>query len=219
MGRKARIIIPGYPHHIVQRGHNRQDIFRDDGDRRLYMQMLTMYIERYNCPLMAYCLMSNHVHLMLRPPDRQSLISLLHGLHFRYAMYFNQTSDRTGALWENRYFSSIITEESYLWRSAQYIMLNPVRAGIVADTGEYAWSSARVIFLGEKNGVPVENWLDENGRRALRDIVLDYEELENINFALRRSAPYASPVELTHLSKITGRDLSPKPRGAPKKQS
>ena len=97
-------------------------------------------------------------------------------------------------------------------------MLNPVRAGMVAQTSEYAWSSARVIFFGEKNGVPVESWLDENGRRALRDIVLDFEESESINFALRRSAPYVSPAELTHLSKITGRDLSTKPRGAPKKQ-
>ena len=99
MGRKARIIIPGYPHHIVQKGHNRQKIFRDDDDRELYLKMLATYVERYKCPLMAYCLMPNHVHLMLRPTDRQSLISLLHGLSFRYAMYFNQTSDRTGALW------------------------------------------------------------------------------------------------------------------------
>ena len=217
MSRKARMILSGYPHHVVQRGHNRQDVFRDDDDRKLYLKMLATYIQRYNCPLMAYCLMPNHTHLIIRPPDRESLISLLHGLNFRYAMYFNQTADRTGALWENRYFSSLITEELYLWRATQYILLNPVSAGIEEDPCDQIWSNARTIFLGEINGVPVENWMDENNRRALKDIVLDQAEKQNINFTLRKSAPYVSPAVFMQLGKITGIDHTPKPRGAPRK--
>jgi putative transposase len=218
MSRRARIIMPGHPHHIVQRGHNRQTVFRDDHDRRLYLGLLAHYLRRNDCGLMMYCIMRNHVHLMIRPPNRKSLVGLLHGLGFRYAMYFNETESRTGALWENRYFSSVITEEAYMWRAAQYICFNPVRAGIVMDPCDYKWSGARALLLGEKDGVPVEDWVDKSQIPYLRESSLDQAELESINFALRRNLPYASATRLLQLERDLGTHLFPRPRGHPKNQ-
>ena len=207
MGRRTRVIVPGYPHHIVQRGHNRQKIFRDEHDCRLFLELLTGYVGQYDCKLMAYCLMPNHVHMILRPPDREAIIKTLHGVGFRYARYFNQATGRTGALLENRYFSSVIAEESYLWRAAQYINLNPVRAGIVDHPCNYEWSSAKALMLCEMNGIPVENWVKKNQRLDFVDMVLDPVESASISYNLKRCLPYASAIAYTKLNKLTGRDL------------
>jgi putative transposase len=196
MGRKARLILPGYPHHIVQRGHNKQTVFRDDGDRRYYLDLLATYVQRYDCRLMAYCLMTNHIHLLIRPYDRNHMIKLLHGVGFMYAKYFNLTEERSGAFWENRYHSSVIMEEIYLWRVAQYICLNPVRAGIVENPGDYPWSSAKMHFNGEMNGLPIDDWIGDDRRVAFRESVLAESESCAIQFALQRNLPYVSSTEL-----------------------
>ncbi len=216
MARRNRIIIPDYPHHIVQRGHNRQKIFRNNDDHHLYLQLLTTYLEKYECGLMAYCLMPNHVHLILRPPDRQALIKVLHGVGFRYAMLFNQAAGRTDALWMSRYYSSVIAEERYLWRAAQYIHLNPVRAGIVKHPCDYDWSSARILMLGEMNGVPVQKWLQEEQRPYFSNTILEPDEQACLYANIKRCLPYASAEGFSKLSKLTGINLLPKPQGAPK---
>ena len=202
MVRTPRIIIPGYPHHIVQKGHNKQAIFRDDHDRLLYLELMVSYAERYECGLMAYCLMSNHVHLLIRPGSREFLVRFIHGLGFRYAMYFNDSDDRSGALWEGRYYSSLIMEQLNLWRAAAYICLNPVRAGLVRDPCAYPWSSARGLFNNEPAGVPIDNWLDDNERHAFKAAVVSEIDSLNIQKALKRNLPYASKELYTNMTQI-----------------
>jgi len=216
MPRKTRVIFPGYPHHVVQRGHNKQPVFRDDDDRRYYLELLSRYMEQSRCTLMAYCLMPNHVHLMLRPVYRGSLIECLHGVGFRYAKYFNYTSGRSGALWEDRYHASVVYEEAYMWRVAQYICLNPVRAKIVDEPCKYHWSSAEALLRGIHNGVPVENWIDESQRRMFEEALLDQAEVQNIGVLFKRNIPYASAIGMRELEKSFGEKLLPNHRGRPK---
>lgn len=216
MARKARIVLPGYPHHVVQKGHNSQNIFRDNGDRQYYMKLFEEHLGRSKCTLMAYCLMSNHVHLMIKPPDREALINCLHGVGYRYAKYFNRTSRRTGALFADRYYSSTICEEAYMWRAAQYICLNPVRASIVADPAEYRWSSTQAMLTGNSNGVPVEDWILPNQRADFREMLLEPAEISNITTLWKRNIPYASPVGISHLEEVCGVKLTPNARSRKK---
>jgi len=194
VSRRPRVIIEGYPHHIVHRGHNRQDIFRSDGDRNIFLNMLSHKLALSECRLMAYCLMQNHVHLMIMPSDRESLIKCMHKLALSYAMYFNATADRRGALWESRYFSSPITDDKYLWRAAKYICLNPVRAGIVGNPCEYKWSSAADLINGIDGPIRIHGWIEEAHRADFRELVLDELEETRINYLLQRGLPYGPPV-------------------------
>ncbi len=217
MPRKPRIIIPGFPHHVVQRGHNKQTVFRNAGDRETYISYMAEYSARHGCKLLAYCLMQNHVHLLVLPKNRESLIKLNHGLGFRYAMHYNLTERSTGAVWDHRYFSSVICEDAYLFKAFQYIFMNPVRAGIAAHPCDYEWSSARAMLLGRKNGVRIEKYLDRSQLRQLADNLVDSEDESVIQFYLSRGLPYASAVGYAELSNKYGSDLMPKPRGAPDK--
>jgi putative transposase len=218
MPRKPRIIIPGYPHHIVQRGHNKQTVFRNNDDRKTYLMFLAEYSARHSCKLLAYCLMKNHVHLLLIPSDRESFIKFNHGLGFRYGMYFNFQTKNSGAVWENRYFSSVVCEDEYLFKVFQYIILNPVRAGITADPCDYVWSSARSILLGRENGVPTESFLDSSQILQLAETCIDYTDEASIKYCTHRGLPYASLAGYLQLSNAFGKDLTPKPRGAPERE-
>ncbi len=217
MSRRARVIAAGYPHHSVHRGHNRQDIFRDEYDLGMFQELLIHYLNINECELMAYCFMRNHVHLLLLPGSREALIEMMHGISFRYAQYFNQSSDRKGSLWESRYFSSIVTEDLYLWRVAKYVCLNPVRAGITDDPCNYQWSSARDLMLGHPGLIPVQNWIEGTQREDFREMVLSNAEESEINFVLNRCRPYVSISGLIKLENTIGNWLIPRSQGRPRK--
>ncbi len=204
MGRKPRIIAEGYPHHVVNRGHNGQVIFRSDFDMHIFSGLLSHYLEKTGCSLMAYCLMANHIHLMLKPEAREDLVELMHAVSFRYAMYFNQLPARKGALWESRYYSSIIIDEDYIWSAAKYICLNPVRAGIVDKPCDYRWSSSRDLMYGIKGEIPVADWIDDRQRPDFRQLLIDSVETETINTLVRHNQPYASILGLKELERLTG---------------
>ncbi len=156
MPRPSRIVIAGYPHHIVQRGHNRQTVFASDGDFLYYLENLREWKESYGCKIYAYCLMTNHVHLIIDPgEDARSLSSLMKRVAGRHTRYVNRLERRTGSLWEGRFKSSPISTDDYLLACCRYVELNPVRAGIVADPADYRWSS-----YGVKIGRRDEEWLD-----------------------------------------------------------
>jgi REP element-mobilizing transposase RayT len=141
MPRKARIVIPGVAHHVVQRGHNRQVVFAADEDFQFYLENLTELKGELDVRLYAYCLMTNHVHLLLMPAQGQTLASLLKALAGRQTRYVNRVEGRSGTLWEGRYKSSPVDTESYLLECSRYIELNPLRAGIVGRPEQYRWSS------------------------------------------------------------------------------
>ena len=154
MPRSARIILPHTPHHIVQRGHNRQAVFTSDDDYNYYRENLIFFKQEFGCKIYAYCLMTNHVHLIVDPgKNPESLALLMKRVAGRQTRYINKLEDRSGSLWEGRYKSSIISAEEYLPACCRYIELNPLRAGMVTDPAQYQWSSYRSKVLGKRDTV------------------------------------------------------------------
>lgn len=141
MARLPRLTVPGYPHHIIQRGNNRQPIFADDADYETLLGMLEENSRKHAVAVHAYVLMSNHFHLLATPEASDGIPQLMQAVGRRYVRYFNQKQARTGTLWEGRYRSTLIQAERYLLACMVYIDLNPVRAGLVADPADYRWSS------------------------------------------------------------------------------
>ena len=156
MPRTGRIVLPNVAHHIVQRGHNRQVVFAADDDFRYYLDTLKTWKGAYGIKVYGYCLMTNHVHLVLEPPDEVEVLSrLMKRLAGRQTRYVNRREDRSGTLWESRYKSSPIQTDEYLLACCRYVDLNPVRAGMVAAPQDYRWSSYRM-----KAGWDRPAWLD-----------------------------------------------------------
>ena len=148
MPRRPRLSLPNVPVHIIQRGNNRQACFFADEDFRRYLDWLDEFAAKTHCHLHAYVLMTNHVHLLLSANETTGAANLMKVLGQRYVQYINRTYRRSGTLWEGRYRSCLIQEDSYLLSCMRYIELNPVRAGMVTHPGEYRWSSYRANAQG-----------------------------------------------------------------------
>jgi putative transposase len=158
MPRSGRIVVPGFPHHVRQQGHNGQPLFVERADFEFYLTTLDEWKRKLDCRSYAYCLMTNHVHLIVDPGgDADNLARLMKRLAGRFTRRVNRLENRTGTVWNGRYRSSPIETERYLLACCRYIELNPVRAGIVADPEEYEWSSYRAK-IGRAN-CP---WLDRD---------------------------------------------------------
>lgn len=144
MPRTARVIVPGMPHHVVQRGHNRKPVFVEDCDYQYYLDTLQEWKVILGIQVYGWCLMTNHVHLILQPgEDRQSIGLLMKRLAGRQTRYVNKQERRTGSLWEGRYKASPIQTEEYLLQCCRYVELNPVKAAMVEKAEDYRWSSYR----------------------------------------------------------------------------
>ncbi len=148
MARLPRIVIPGYPLHVIQRGNNRQAIFYAEEDHLKYLEILRLSAEATDCHIHAYVLMTNHVHLLVSPAGKESLSVMMQSLGRQYVSYINRFYRRSGTLWEGRFKSALVDSERYLLTCCRYIELNPVRAGMVNGPGEYRWSSYRANGLG-----------------------------------------------------------------------
>ncbi len=151
MPRKRRFFLPNVPVHVVQRGNNRQAIFFDDNDYRVYLDWLGEAATAQGCAIHAYALMTNHIHLLMTPADAQAISATLQAIGRRFVPYINHCYGRTGTLWEGRFRASTVQEEGYLLVCYRYIELNPVRAGMVDLPAAYPWSSYRANALGEHN--------------------------------------------------------------------
>jgi len=141
MARLPRLTVGGYPHHIIQRGNNRQAIFASTEDYRTLLDMLDEHARQSQVAVHAYVLMSNHFHLLATPETAEGIPQMMQSVGRRYVRYFNQRQARTGTLWEGRYRSTLIQAERYLLACMVYIDLNPVRAGIAETAADYPWSS------------------------------------------------------------------------------
>ncbi|MEZ0308249.1 MAG: transposase [Ramlibacter sp.] len=150
MARLPRLTVPGYPHHIIQRGNNRQAIFSSNADYETLLEMLGEHAAQAGVAIHAYVLMTNHFHLLATPGTEQAIPQMMQAVGRRYVRYFNQRQARTGTLWEGRYKSTLIQAERYLLACLAYIDLNPVRAGIVTEPSDYFWSS-HAHYLGRRN--------------------------------------------------------------------
>lgn len=150
MARLPRVAAPGYPYHVVQRGNNRQLIFRSDVDRTTLRELLAESSRQFDVAIHAYVLMDNHFHLLVTPNAPNALARMMQAVGRRYVRYFNDVSHRSGTLWEGRYKSALVQSERYLMACMVYIDLNPVRAAMVARPQDFAWSS-HAHYAGIRN--------------------------------------------------------------------
>ncbi len=141
MARLPRIVVPQYPHHVVQRGNRRLDVFFSDEDRLTYLDSIEAACKRYGVSIWAYCLMSNHVHFIAVPLEKESLARCFAEAHVRYTRRINSREGWKGHLWQSRFGSSVL-DESHLIAAVRYVERNPVGAGIVREPWQYRWSSA-----------------------------------------------------------------------------
>ena len=228
MPRMGRIVLPNYPHHVVQRGHNRQVVFAAAEDYQRYLADLRELKDVFGVKVYAYCLMTNHVHLLLAPGDSVAgLGQLMKALAARATRYRNRLEGRSGTLWESRYKSSVVQSDAYLLACCRYIELNPARARMVADAADYPWSSYRAR-VGD---VPDSHWLDVDpcfvalgdtaiARRqryeAFMRQVICADELRLIRDALQRGHLTGTSRFVEEVEQIVGLRVEPRGRGRPK---
>lgn len=215
MARLARLVVPGLPHHVTQRGNRRETTFFTKDDYALYRDWLAESSRRAGCEVWAYCLMPNHVHIILVPSDEDGLRKTFADLHRRYTAHINARLKVTGHLWQGRY-GSVVMDEEHLFNAIRYVTLNPVRAGLAKRAQDWAWSSARAHLAGRDDPVVnVAPVLERVGdfKQFLR---ADFEE-EAAYEPLRRAETVGRPVGgaawLKALEKRTGRPLMPGKRG------
>ena len=162
MARLPRFCPPGMAQHVIQRGNNRSVCFAADQDFSAYANWLQDYAAKFRVAVHAWVFMTNHVHLLVTPSTERGVSELMQALGRRYVQYFNYQYKRTGTLWEGRFKSSLVQSEHYLLQCYRYIELNPVRANMVEDPADYAWSSYRSNGLGVKMALcsPHEEYLN-----------------------------------------------------------
>jgi putative transposase len=206
--------MPGVAHHVTQRGNRRQNTFFDQQDYAAYLLLLKQNCERFDVEILAYCLMPNHVHLILVPKLDTSLTHAISKTHYSYTLQTNYRMGWRGHLWQGRFFSAPM-DDDYLLKCIRYVELNPVRANLVSDPFSYEWSSAR-FRVCEKSDVisqshdlisRIANWRD------FLETSMEQNEFEPIRKSSRTGRPLGSEKFVKLLETHTDRDLMPKKRG------
>jgi putative transposase len=224
MPRRPRVVLPGVAHHVTQRGNNRQAVFRHNADCSLYLALVKESAAKNGVRILAWCLMPNHVHLVVVPDSPDSLARGLGHAHYQYARAFNMRTTRVGHLWQNRFFSCVM-DGSHLLHAVRYVELNPVRAGLTPAACEWPWSSALAhVRPGRADPLLALDWQDwfRGWDHAGWKEWLDAGESEDDTAGLRRATltgePLGSAEFLLDLEHQTGRRLKVRPRGRPPKQ-
>jgi len=221
MPRIARIVGPGYPHHIVQRGNNKEKVFWGRKDYEKYLCFLEKYSEKKEASILAYCLMPNHVHLLVRPSGGNGLAKLMQGVTLCYTQYFNRKKGRTGRLWECRYYSTAVDGDRYLWAVSKYIESNPVRAGFAERPEDYLYSSAMAHILGKQDPLLREALFDKSEfgeYKKFMKIEDDRRFQEEIRNQTRSGRPLGDVGFLGTLSERLGCNLDFRLKGRPRKR-
>ena len=222
MPRSARIIIPGFPHHVTQRGNKKQSVFFSDQDRLAYLDDLGFYARRHEVDILSYCLMTNHVHLLLVPEAENCLHLMLKAIHTRHAMRINKQFEWTGHLWQNRYYSAVV-DESALVKVARYIEINPVRAKMVEQASDHYWCSASAHCGLRKDALLNlhSKWHKELAAiadwRAWLNFGDSAPDLTNIRTSTNQNRAFGTSSFISALEASLGRCLQTRPRGRPKK--
>ena len=218
MARLPRIVIPGYPHHVTQRGNRRARTFFEDGDYELYEVLLGEAARKAEAEIWCYCLMPNHVHIIIVPSDEDGLRRTFADAHRRYTGYINARLRVTGHLWQGR-FGSVVMDEEHLAHAVRYVSMNPVRAGLVERAEEWRWSSVASHLSAQDNElIKVAPVLDRYGDFAT---FLAQEDVTEAFKRLRQSEttgrPLGSEDWIEKLAAMTGRELKAKKRGRKRK--
>ena len=219
MARIGRIIVPGLPHHVTQRGTRRQRVFFEGADFALYRDLLAERCAKAGVEVWCYCLMPNHAHLILVPHSADALSRALGETHRRYTAFINARARWTGHLFQGR-FGSVVMDETHLIAAARYIALNPVRARLVARPRDWAWSSAGAHLKGRDDGlVSVKPLLDRvDCALDLIGIEPDAATLAELRRAETTGRPLGSDDFIAALERRLRRSLQPKKRG-PKRRN
>jgi putative transposase len=227
MARLPRLSAPGLPHHLIQRGNNRQTIFVDEVDCTFYLRELAELAVAHGLAIHAYVLMPNHVHLVGTPAEPDTLPRLMQAMGRRYVRRFNDRHRRTGTLWEGRYRSTVVETDRYLLACMRYVELNPVRAGLVGEPGEYRWSS-----YGHQLGLRTDPLITEHAvywslgntpferqlaYRRLFERGTPSDELVSIRLAIHRGWALGDLAFAEHLAERAGRRVAAVRRGRPRR--
>ena len=221
MPRRSRVVIAGCAHHVTQRGNNLQDVFFADDDRRVFLALLAEAAERFELAVDGYCLMTNHVHLVVTPRREASLADALKRTNQLYAQYVNRLHGRSGHLWQDRFFSCPL-DEVHFWRALVYIERNPVRARLCRKAWRWPWSSAGA-HCGEKDRtglLDLAGWgkrMDTQRWRNLLTAADDEKQLARLRLCTSRGRPLGSDSFISKLERVLGRRLRPLPVGRPNK--
>ncbi len=228
MPRRPRLALPNIPLHLIQRGNNRQACFFADEDYRFYLEWLSEYAGKTGCRIHAYALMTNHVHLLISADSTEAPGALMKALGQRYVQYVNRVYRRSGTLWEGRFRSCPIQEESYLLACQRYIELNPVRAGMVEHPADYRWSSYRANGEGEENTLIRPHMLYDalgseatNRRAAYRELFryeLEPGLVDQIRRATNGNFVLGSERFAAEVAAVIGRRTLPGNAGRPRKK-
>lgn len=222
MVRIARIVLPGLPHHVSQRGNNRQNVFLSNSDREFYSKTLHKQSEKFGFCIHAYCLMANHIHLIGTPETNQSLAKAIGRTHLIYTQYFNGAHNRSGHLWQNRFYSCAL-DNKHAWFATAYIERNPVRANIVQKAWEYPWSSAAEHCGQQRENklLKISGWesiIPEGPRwEEILSADQDAEETEELLKSTQTGLPLGSSEFISRIEHEDGRSLKSRPVGRPRK--
>jgi putative transposase len=220
MPRTARFVVPGLPHHVTQRANRRQRVFFSDTDYRLYGNLLARACAAADTEIWAWCLMPNHVHLVLVPAASEGLRTALARVHWRYAGHVNEREGWRGHLWQSR-FASFPMDEAHLHACVRYVELNPVGAGLAARAEDWPWSSARSHLGWAWDGLtalaPMRARIDD--WPAYLGLGLADAEGEAIRAAERTCRPLGAAPFLDQVAAVTGRDPGPPRRGRPRSKN
>lgn len=217
MARLPRVVVVDVPHHVTQRGNARQVIFSNDSDRLTYLELLRPHCELYRLSVLGYCLMSNHVHLVVIPRTAPALGQVLKHTHGRYAAYWNARHSSSGHVWQGRFYSCPL-DDFHLWVALRYVELNPVRAGMVEAASQWRWSSASAHC----GAAMPESWLElelwqKRWTSKEWTCYLAAGESPAEATALRQfthtGRPLGSAAFVAHLEQTTLRSLAPRKRG------
>ena len=214
MARLARLVIPGLPHHVTQRGNRRQQTFFNDADYGAYLELMSDWCREKGVQIWGYCLMPNHTHLIAVPSSPDGLRWAIGEAHRRYTRRINFREQWRGYLWQGR-FASFVMDEPYLLAAARYVELNPVRAGLVPSAQQWPWSSARAHLAGRDDRLVkvapllamIADW------NAFVQSAVPEEELRQIRRHGRTGRPLGDETFVGRLEGLVGRVLKPPKRG------
>jgi len=222
MPRKHRIVVPEQPHHVIQRGNRRQQVFFYPSDKNFYLKLLKKQVNKHDIDVWAYCLMDNHVHLIMVPKTQEGLARAVAETNRQFTRHINERYGWRGYLWQAR-FISFVMDEAYLLRTLRYVENNPVRAGMVENAWDYSWSSARHHVKGVRDNLladcPVASlvgdWKEYLKKPEIEDIL---KEIRNRNL---NGLPLGEDGFVESLAGKLGvkeEELKPKPNGRPRKR-
>jgi putative transposase len=214
MARLARVVVPGLPHHVTQRGNGRGRTFFGDADYVLYRDLLREHCRAADVEIWAWCLMPNHVHLILVPSDADGLRRALAPVHRRYAGAIHARRKRTGHFWQGR-FGAVVMDEAHLAAALRYVSLNPVRARLVARAQDWRWSSAHAHLAGKDDGITARAPIKERFPR-FADLLEDATEtdaFDRLRGAESIGRPLGNDRFLARIERLTARSLRPRKRG------